>query len=132
MRSNPLLVVLEVRRRCRADGDVVARLLVEREEAHDPAGQDGPADTAPLRLSYKKIPAMSFGPARFSGCFDASYSRTQKRGSPVSPSMTMGAVHLDLPGLEGHRIGTYLLNEVVQWVKRWPDAHVNSISLLPA
>ena len=34
----------------------------------------------------------------------------------------------DLP--VGHRIGTYLLNEIVQWVQRWPEATVNTVTLL--
>lgn len=48
-----------------------------------------------------------------------------------SPSTSQsGAVFLDLPNLMGNRIGTYLMNEIVLWVKHWPDAKVRSISLL--
>lgn len=44
--------------------------------------------------------------------------------------MSKGAVFLDLPGLDGQRIGTYLMNEIVQWVQQWSEATVNSIELL--
>jgi hypothetical protein len=39
-------------------------------------------------------------------------------------------VTLDLPGLEGQRIGTYRMNEIVCWARQWPDADVNNIELL--
>lgn len=44
--------------------------------------------------------------------------------------MSKGAVFLDLPGLDGQRIGTYLMNEIVQWVQQSPETTVNSIELL--
>ena len=44
--------------------------------------------------------------------------------------MSKGAVFLDLPGLDGQRIGTYLMNEIVQCVQQWPEATVNGIELL--
>src|SRR5690606_42007148 len=40
-----------------------------------------------------------------------------------------GGVFLDLPGLAGQRIGTYLMNEIVRWVQQWPSATVASIKL---
>ncbi|MBN0147646.1 hypothetical protein JTL51_32530, partial [Pseudomonas aeruginosa] len=59
-----------------------------------------------------------------------SYSRHFNSVSLTSPSMSKGAVFLDLPGLDGQRIGTYLMNEIVQWVQQWPEANVNGIELL--
>jgi hypothetical protein len=35
----------------------------------------------------------------------------------------------DLP--TGHRVGTYLMNEIVEWVRRWPTAAVNTVKLFP-
>lgn len=35
-----------------------------------------------------------------------------------------------MPGLEGHRIGTYLMNEIVRWVLCWPEAIVNPVELV--
>ena len=48
----------------------------------------------------------------------------------TSGSVSNGAVFLDLPGLEGLRIGTYLMNEIVLWAKQWPEANVRPVSLL--
>ena len=49
--------------------------------------------------------------------------------SLTSPAMGSGAVFLDLPGLEGQRIGTYLFNEIVTWAQQWPDATVQGVRL---
>ena len=37
---------------------------------------------------------------------------------------------MDLSGMKGQRIGTYLLNEIVRWVKQWPEADVKRIELV--
>ena len=43
-------------------------------------------------------------------------------------SITGGDVILNAP--KGMRIGSLLMNEVVKWVKQWPDAKVNRITII--
>jgi hypothetical protein len=49
--------------------------------------------------------------------------------SLISADLSPGFVSLDLEGLKGLRIGTYLLNEIVCWAKQWPDATVDPLLL---
>lgn len=43
-------------------------------------------------------------------------------------SITGGDVFLSAP--KGMKIGSLLMNEVVKWVKQWPDAEVNRIKII--
>ena len=50
--------------------------------------------------------------------------------SITANSLTTGEhVILENTGLQGHRIGTFLMNEIVQWVQQWPNAIVKTVSL---
>lgn len=131
----PRIYILQVRDRHRAERPMVASILVEREETieHD---RDGQLLQAVIRLHFRRLrPSDEMHhfdrrPA-FSGC----YRPIGPDGPMValtSGSMTGGAVFLDLPGLEGQHIGTYLMNEIVLWAKQWPEAEVRSVSLLAA
>ena len=80
--------------------------------------------------TYQRITAKFSYRDGGKGRFDGSYSRNFNSVSLTSTSMSKGAVFLDLPGLDGQRIGTYLMNEIVQWVQQWPETTVNSIELL--
>lgn len=64
--------------------------------------------------------------------FSGSYRAASTDGPLVAltGSITGGAVFLDLPGLEGQHIGTYLMNEIVGWAMQLPDASVRPISLV--
>jgi hypothetical protein len=85
---------------------------------------------AHIELSYRMI-GVPVGPAsgqgEFRGCYSAVHNRVSVTASHV---WGHGIVTLDLPGLEGQRIGTYLMNEIVCWARQWPDADVNNIELL--
>ena len=61
--------------------------------------------------------------------FCGGYSKFRNRVSLSHAGVSEGAIFLDLNGLEGQRIGSYLMNEIVSWVKKWPDAEVNPIRL---
>lgn len=50
--------------------------------------------------------------------------------SITAGSLTEGIVVIDPPFLNGHGLGTYLMNEIIRWAKRWPNANVNTINLL--
>ncbi|OBR49626.1 GNAT family N-acetyltransferase [Paraburkholderia tropica] len=129
-RTKPRILVLEVRDRKKVDGGVIARIMIEREEQFERA-DDGSILRAQIRLSYRLLETEVFpcsGQGEFEGCYSALDNRVSLTTS--SSVWEHGFVTLDLPRLKGQRIGTYLMNEIVCWVQRWPNADVNSIQLL--
>lgn len=123
----PKIQILEVRDRLTPKGSPIARLMVEREEHY--RFDNGKMYEASICLSYRQLmPKHRQGGGQ--GHFDAGYSGFLNEVSLTSSSGSgAGAIFLDLPGLEGHRIGTYLMNELVSWAKQWPTATVCSIRL---
>lgn len=123
--------MLEVRGREGPDGPPIAWVFVEREETSK--SYEGVVYEASIRLNFEIIqPTHSFregGKGYFTGSYSKSYGG-QPYVSLTSGVMQSGAVFLDLPGLEGNRIGTYLMNQIVLWTKQWPDASVNPIKLI--
>ena len=126
----PRILVLEIKDKDRPDDRALGWVLVEREETYRRDPRDGTIYEASIRLSYQRITAKFSHRDGGKGRFDGSYSRNFNAVSLTSTSMSKGAVFLDLPGLDGQRIGTYLMNEIVQWVQQWPEATVNGIELL--
>lgn len=126
----PRILVLEIKDKDRPDDKALGWVLVEREETYRRDPRDGTIYEASIRLSYQRITAKFSHRDSGKGRFDGSYSRNFNAVSLTSTSMSKGAVFLDLPGLDGQRIGTYLMNEIVQWVQQWPEATVNGIELL--
>lgn len=126
----PRILVLEVRDKDRPEADALGWVLVEREETYRRDSNDGPICEASIRLSYQRITAKFSHRDGGNGWFNGSYSRRFNTVSLTSSSMSEGAVFLGLQGLDGQRVGTYLMNEVVQWAQQWPEATVNSVELL--
>lgn len=126
----PRILVLEIKDKDRPDDKALGWVFVEREETYRRDPRDGTIYEASIRLSYQRITAKFSHRDGGKGRFDGSYSRNFNAVSLTSTSMSKGAVFLDLPGLDGQRIGTYLMNEIVQWVQQWPEATVNGIELL--
>ena len=126
----PRILVLEIKDKDRPDDKALGWVLVEREETYRRDPRDGTIYEASIRLSYQRITAKFSHRDGGKGRLDGSYSRNFNAVSLTSTSMSKGAVFLDLPGLDGQRIGTYLMNEIVQWVQQWPEATVNGIELL--
>jgi hypothetical protein len=67
------------------------------------------------------------------GLFGGSYS-PGLAGKPSHLSITAediygGNVMIQTTALRGHRIGTHLMNEIVEWAMQWPDASVMPIML---
>jgi hypothetical protein len=129
-RRKPRILVLEVRDKELPEAEAIGWVLVEREETYRRDPRNNVLYEASIRLSYQRITAKSSHRDDGKGWFAGSYSREFNSVSLTSASMSKGAVFLDLPGLYGQRIGTYLMNEIVQWVQQWPEATVNSIELL--
>jgi GNAT superfamily N-acetyltransferase len=62
--------------------------------------------------------------------FEAGYCSLENAVKLTSTSMMSGAVFFDPPGLRGNRVGTYLMDQIVHWVRQWPDASVIPITLV--
>jgi len=113
-------------------GDPIASIIVERTEELEYFEDRKTISCARLRLSYELITTRENYHRQSSGEFCGSYSvgfEGKGRVSITSPSLSTGAVYMDLPGLKGRRIGTYLMDQIVAWVKKWPNANLCSIGL---
>ncbi|MCT5279709.1 MULTISPECIES: hypothetical protein [Pseudomonadota] len=132
-RVKPRICVLEIRDRDKPESDPIAWLFIERQETCRRDERDGSVYEASFRLSYERVAPKHSYRMSSKGYFSGGYSRgfgDTPSVSLTSESTSKGAVFLDLPGLEGQRIGTYLMNEIVLWVRQWPEASVRSIELL--
>jgi GNAT superfamily N-acetyltransferase len=127
----PKIIVLEVCPRLDPIKDPIAWVMVERKEVFKRGKDNGILYEASICLTYRRIVSSSSKGKEGKGSFEGSYSENSDMVSLSSPSISQsGAVFFDLPDLKGQRIGTYLMNEIVQWVQRWPSAKVRSIELL--
>lgn len=132
-RIKPRIYVLEIRDRDKFNGDPIAWLFIERQETYRRDKRDGSIYEASIRLSYERIVPQHSHRQGGKGYFSGGYSRgygNEPSVSLTSESTSKGAVFLDLPDLEGQRIGTYLMNKIVTWVQQWPEATVRSVELL--
>ena len=132
-RIKPRIYMLDVRDRANVNGPPIAWLLVERQETYRRDERDGSIWEASIRISYERVESRHTRGMVAKGWFSGGYSRGYLEGPSVSltsESIGRGAVFLDLPGLHGHRIGTYFMNEIVTWAKQWPQAAVRSVELL--
>ncbi|CAK7068039.1 MAG: hypothetical protein DELT_01739 [Desulfovibrio sp.] len=127
--EKPRIMVLEVREPAEPHEKVCGYLLVEREET--PPFDAKTASTvafAWIRVHYQRIlPETRWDGGR--EVFSGSYSRSDNAVSITSSSIGEGGIDLRIPHLQGHRIGTYLMNEIVRWVKQWPTAAVRQFRL---
>jgi GNAT superfamily N-acetyltransferase len=130
--TKPRIFVLQIQDRNRLDQDAVAWLIVERQETHR-FNEDGSINEASIRFTYECIRAgyvtSRNGKGHFSGSYSCGYESNPRVSLISERTDGTGAVFLDLPGLEGQGIGTYLMNEIVNWVKQWPSATVCTIAL---
>jgi hypothetical protein len=137
VKVNPKILVLEVRHRDQPEGDPIMWLLTESQEQfkHD---TDGNMSHASICIFWAQIKAKQSYPKGAKGNFSGSYCKYANVVSLTSTSTSLSCSGYvgagdadgggDLP--VGHRIGTYLMNEIVQWVQRWPEATVNTVTLL--
>lgn len=133
VRSKPRIYLLEVWRREQPQEEPIARLLIERYERIRHDELDRSVYEASICISYERIEPEYRRRAPEKGCFSGSYSCGligEPSVSLTSESSHKGAVFLDLQGLQGLGIGTYLMNEIVTWVQQWPNAVVRPVELL--
>lgn len=125
----PQILVLEIKDKDGLTDDALGFVLVERHESYKHYS-DGPLEAAGICLSFKRVAGKYSYGSQGKGYFLAGFTPSINTVSLTSSiAWSEGAVFLDLPGLAGQRIGTYLMNEIVQWVQQWPDATVASIKL---
>lgn len=131
--AKPRISMLEIRDRDKPESDPILWLFIERQESYRIDEQDSSVCDASIRLFYEAIaPDTPYYP-RGKGSFLGGYSRgfgDEPSVSLTSDSFSSGAVFLDLSGFEGQGIGTYLMNEIVLWARRWPEAIVCPVELL--
>lgn len=120
--------MLEVMDRLGKAKDPVAHIAVERVYSIENA-PSGAVARASLTLNYRVIGEDGNAGESQGGSFSGSYCSVSQSISLTSLNLLGGAVFLDPPHIQGHRIGTYLMNEIVAWAKQWPQARVNSITL---
>lgn len=125
-------VVLEVKPRERPSEDAIAWLLVERTEFIPPDSGAAWLEDASISLAYQRLDRRKpFGGGGADRGEFLARCRHDFGETANAVSITGGAVFLDLPGLEGNRIGTYLMNEIVKWAKdSFPEARILPINLL--
>lgn len=128
-RIKPRILVLEVRHPKHLEQPPVAHLVVERREEIRRDERDNSIFQASVTFSYEVISDNRIPNDMGRGHFSACYSKLDGLVSLTSSSLVHGAVFFDPGRLRGHRIGTYLMNEIVMWVKRWPEAQVKSVEL---
>ena len=126
--SNPSLLILEIKDKNQPEAEALAWLAVEKKETYDKCS-DNTVNKASLNVTYQRLDRDTHHDKK--GSFCAGYSRRTNTVSLTysDPDSSSGAVFLDLPGFEGQRIGSYLMNVIVQWVQQWPEATVKSIKL---
>ena len=126
---SPTLQVLEVRNRKNPERPSMGFFLVERIERTRASDRYATADNT-MNIVYREISDDGYprDPAR--GEFRGSYHAHVNTVSITAGSLTGGMVVIDPPSLQGNGLGTYLMNEIVRWAKRWPNATVNTINLL--
>lgn len=131
-RAKPRQSVLEVRDRERPHGKPIFWLLLEREAITSLDPSDGAVHAASICIVCQIIEPGRTQRASVKTKFWGGYSRgalDTPKVSLTSPSLGEGAIFLNQPELLGHRVGTYLMNEIVSWAQQWPQASVNQIKL---
>ncbi len=131
-RIRPPIYVLEVRERDKLDSDPIAWFFVERQETYRKGDPDNTVYEASITLHYEQILPKNANNGNNTGHFSAGYRRGYSNNPIISltyPSPpSKGAVFLDCAP-KGQRIGTYLMNQIVEWAKQWPEATICPISL---
>ncbi|MYM82879.1 hypothetical protein GTP44_13035 [Duganella sp. FT50W] len=132
--AKPATYVVEVRRKSEPEGDPIAYLLIQREEQQRLDERDGSVFEANIEITYTEIVSKDYSwDVSKKGWFTACYSNLgnePKISLSAARPYNMGYVIVEMERLRGQRFGTYLMNEVVSWAKRWPDATILPIHLL--
>jgi GNAT superfamily N-acetyltransferase len=131
---NPRIYVLDVFPPEGMQGKALANVLVERIETVRNDPKTGQTLEGTIQLFFNRIESKYSQQMTRHLFFAGSYTLDLPTGAPqvslTSASASKGTVFLDLDGLHGHRIGTYLMNQVVKWAMQWPDSSVREVELM--
>lgn len=104
-------------------------VLVEKQE-HFERDEAGEVVRAKLCVRYWSLNDDVEHSDQPNGEFPAMYDREENGVSLSSFSLWGGGYIVIEPArLQGRGLGTYLMNEVITWVKQWPAAYVRQIEL---
>ena len=117
------LKIFEVKWKDKNKSGLVATVFLEIKETHH-------SNKTTLELSYKCINYFENHVNSGKGNFLAHCENKFAKPTEKVVSLTGGAVFLDPNALQGHGLGTYLMNEIIKWAKQWPEADVDSIELI--
>ncbi|CUJ49287.1 hypothetical protein [Achromobacter kerstersii] len=131
-KSLPPIYVLEVRDKHKPRSAPIRWILVERTETRS-EGHDGKLIRARIRMAFQPLRVDGSLYLEDGGFFAGSYS-PGFGGRPSELSITAEDIHggnvmIKESALRGNRIGTHLMNEIVEWAMQWPDASVVPIKL---
>lgn len=124
--------ILVVRSRHDPSGEIITKLLIEPQETRK-IGENGEVEKAQLRIRYRIIGAALPGARKQTYEFPACYDRNCGESGRIcltGSNLFEGAVFLDPEGLRGNRVGSFIMNKIVEWATNWPDAEINQIKLL--
>lgn len=111
-------------------GETSEWLLIERQE-HLERDAGGDVASAKLRLQYWSLNDASLQLDAPDGEFVASYHAGQGVSLSSHSMCTGGYILIEPDRLCGLGLGTYFMNNVVEWVSQWPGAKVRPIELPP-
>jgi len=106
-------------------------LLLERRETIV-RDDDNNVIEAKLSFHYQEMYPTGAEPLGGEFCESCAANKGNMGGtvSLTSRSLIGGAVYIDPAVWRGRRLGTYLMDSIVDAMRRWPAAHVNTIHLL--
>nr|BFD33467.1 hypothetical protein GTC16762_30860 [Pigmentibacter ruber] len=126
--SSPRIQVLELKDK--AVGSSIW-VIVEREEEYEyitDSSNNKCLFGGNITLYYKILNKKNINEGR-SHKFKGYYSSYQNTVGLTSHNFGARALFLEPAILRGKKLGTYLMNEIILWAKRWPDAEVSQIDL---
>ena len=130
VRIKPRVLILEIRDKNNPKGEPIGWVMTERDEKYSLEASSQCVDEAMIRLAYQRVSSNPNIASYEHGEFCGYYSKARNIVSITSGSLSGGYVSIEeLHDLKGQRIGTYLMNEIIQWAKQWPAAAVKTIRL---
>lgn len=132
--AKPTTYIVELYSKSTPEEKPIAYLLIQRDERQRLDGNDGSVFDAAIEITYTElIPSEFSWTVAKKGWFSACYTRVANEPLiklTADKPYSSGYLLVEMEHLRGHRLGTYLMNEIVTWAKRWPDASILPIRLL--
>lgn len=118
-------VVLEFRPRGKPDGDIIETILIT---FHQHSVLTADRDRGSASIELRMVPMSKWHNAARVHKWGASM-RALSGKNPGELKLSDFGIFIDIPGMRGLGLGTFLMDQIVQWAMQWPDANVRPISL---